>query len=210
MAREWLVTFASHDTDTGVQFANTICVHDNGGVGGADPASASDLLDAVDSWLGTKYKDVLPSSSILDVLRATEIPSTFGDPSSVGEKAIDDAGLMTGLDGQLPNSVTLVMAFRSDDTSRRHQGRIHLPSPRHSGFMTGIGQWNTGSSYWTKCNTLKGALEAGHDFDTDNHLSLRVYSRRQHIEGTGDKTKDVSQVVLRNNPRWLNSRQTSP
>lgn len=209
MAVEWLATFGC-TFDDGLKTATTFCVHDNGGVGGTDPAGAGDLADEVDSWLGLKFANCVGSRGIVDVLRVFRIPATFGDDSVGLDKPLARAGGQTSADGQLPREVNLLLALKTETTSRRYQGRVHLPPTYNSDHLTSSGLWDHATGYYTSVNTLKGALLAGHDFDTDNHLSLRVYSRTAHRLDIGDKTKDVETIVIRDEPYWLRSRQSRP
>lgn len=212
MAVDYLVSYLSHDNDNGCQIANTICVHDDGSTGGISPLNDSDFVDAVDSWLTTLYKACLGGRTTVDVLRSFRIPAVYGDATTTFEKTIAATGTYPGVDGLVPPEVAVVLALKGGDTSRRHNGRIFVPTPRHSSVIASTGKFNTGSSWFTALNALKSALLSGHDVgSTDpNHLSLRVYSRVQHKIGTGDKTKDVAAIVIRSDPRWIERRQTAP
>lgn len=213
MAVDYLATYLSHDTDTGAQIANTICVHDDGSFTGVDPLGMSDVVNAIDSWLTTAYKALLGSHAIVDVLRLFRIPAVFGDPTTVFEKNINAAGTYPSPDGQLPRELACVLALKGGDTSRRHNGRLFLPTPRHSGIIASSGKFLASGTYWTSIGTFGSALLAGHDYTSTfggGHLSTRVYSRAQHKLGTGDKTKDVVSVVARTDPRWVERRQTTP
>lgn len=212
MAVDYLFTFLSHD-DIGTQNANTICVHDDGDLFGSSPSGMSDALDEVDSWLTTKYRALLPSASVLDVLRGFRIPAVYGDPTDVAEKAFGLAGTLGASDGQLPREVCCVVGLRTNSSSRRKQGRLFLPSTYHSGYVTSAGVWLAASAHRTSINTFFGALLAGHDttlFHVGAHFSARIYSRQTHKEGVGDKTTDIKRYVIRARPHWLERRQTAP
>lgn len=209
MAKDYLATFLSHQS-SGVQCANTICVHDDE-LGG--PSSPSDRVDDVSTWLTTKYRALLPTSSVLDVLRLFQIPDTYGDDSVSVDKLIGSAGTLAGADGVLPREVCLTLSLRSNHTSRRSQGRIEIPSPLNSGCLDSSANWKTDTAYWTNIGTFADALLAGHDLGilgADGHLSTRVYSRRQHQEGKDPKTVDVDSYTRRPRPRWLRRRVSIP
>lgn len=209
MAKDYLATFLSTQS-SGVQCANTICVHDDE-LGG--PASPSDRVNDVDTWLTTKYRAMLPTSTIVDVLRLFQIPDVYGDDSFVANKFLALAGTLAGADGVMPRETTLTLSLRSNHTSRRSQGRISIPSSLNSSNLNSDGNWKTDSAYWNNTGTFAAALLAGHDMGVlgaDGHLSTRIYSRRQHQEGTGEKTVDVDSYLRRPRPRWLRRRVSIP
>lgn len=209
MAREWLVSILSHD-QAGAVASNTICVHDNGGIGGADPAGADELLTQVDTWLTTRYRAIIPTSSVLDRYHAFQIPDVYGAETTVADRTIDLNGTLGPVDGKLPREMVGLLALRSTSSSRRKQGRLFLPSPEHGTYITTTGTWVTTSGVWPLWELFADQLLAGRDFDEDNHLSLRIYSRRQHQIGTGDKTSDVNAYALRERPKWLRRRASIP
>jgi len=208
VAVDYLVTFRSTGA-IGEQYANTICVHDTADtIFGAQ--AILDMLDTVDTWLTAKYVAMLPSSVVLDELHGFRIPATYGDASEVAGKAIATGGTLGAGDGKMPRETSLILALRSESTSRRHQGRLYLPSPRDSALLGSTSDWLTSTVYWTRVATFGQALLDGKDYGIGQHLSTRIYSRRQHIEGTGDKTKDVKTYIRRPRPHWLRRRVTAP
>lgn len=209
MAREWLVSILSHD-QAGAVASNTICVHDNGGTGGVDPAGATELLNEVDTWLTTSYRAILPTSSVLDRYHAFQIPDEYGAETITADKTKSVNGTLGPVDGKLPREMVGLLALRTNSTSRRKQGRLFLPSPEHGTYITSTGTWVTTAGVWPLWIAFADKLIAGHDFDTDNHLSTRIYSRRQHAIGTGDKTTDVDSYALRERPKWLRRRESIP
>jgi hypothetical protein len=137
----------------------------------------------------------------------------YGDPTEVSEKALNLSGSLGASDGQLPREVTMLVALRSNSTSRRQQGRLFLPPVYHSGYLTAGGLWLATSAQRTNTTTFFAALLAGHDtgiIHTGAHFSTRIYSRQTHKEGGSDKTHDVKRYVIRDRPHWLERRQTSP
>lgn len=209
MAKDYLLTFLSDDA-VGVQYANTICIHDDE-LGG--PRPGDEILDDIDTWLSTKYKDCLHSSVTLRVLRLFQIPAVYGDDSNIYTLAKNVAGSLSGPDTKLPREMALCLAFRSSHTSRRSMGHISLPSARASGYLDSDGLLNTAGDWWLKAGLLGDALLAGHDIGiggVDGHLSFRVYSRKAHKLGEGDKTTDVSSYTRRRRPIWVRRRVTAP
>jgi hypothetical protein len=209
VAKDYLLTFLSTGVG-GVEYANTICVHDDE-LGG--PRDVGDVVDLVDTWLRTPYKNLLVSSTTVDVLRCFRIPDVFGTDSNVTSKLIGQPGTLTGPDGKLPREMTLTLSLRSNHTSRRSQGRLSIPSPLNSAYVDSSGNWSTGSAFWSAVGTFGDALLAGHDvgvLGVDGHLSTRVYSRQTHKEASGDKTHDVDTYIRRARPRWLRRRVSIP
>jgi len=209
VSKDYLVSFLSDDAG-GVQYANTICVHDDE-FGG--PRSPSEFLDEVESWLKTKYVNILASDKTLRVIRAFQIPTVYGDDTEVDAKTFAVTGGLAAGDGKVPREATLTLTLRSSHTSRRKMGRLSIPSPRTSNAVDASGNWSTSNDYWTLTGTFADALLAGHDVGVggvDGHLSTRIYSRRQHQLGTGDKTTDVDVYIRRPRPRWLRRRVSAP
>lgn len=209
MAKDYLCTYLSHGS-AGEQYANTFCVHDDEAGSARDEGS---VANEVDSWLTTKYRNMLVSGTIVDVLRVYRIPAVYGDDSTVSSKLLGLAGTLTGADGKLPREMTLTLALRSSHTSRRSQGRLSIPSPSNSAYLTAGGDWLTSSAFWSAVGTFGQALLDGHDvgaLGVGGHISTRIYSRRQHQEGSGDKTTDVTSYLRRPRPRWLRRRNSIP
>lgn len=209
MAKDYLLTFLSTGPG-GEQYANTICAHDSesGGV-----RSAADTVDNFDAWLKTKYKNILPTHTRLDVLRCFRIPEVYGDDSEVASKLIGENGTVTVSSLTLPREMCVTLSLRSSHTSRRTMGRISLPSPGSNGFLTTGGLWDVGTGWWAAIGTFGAALLAGHDIGVagvGGHLSTRIYSRQQHKEGSGDKTTDVNSYFRQPRPRWLRRRTSVP
>lgn len=209
MAKDYLITFLSTGS-LGEMYANTICVHDDESGSARDEG---DVVDEVDDWLTTKYRAICQTVTTLDALRCFRIPAVYGAETSVALKAKGVAGTMAAGDGKIPREMTLTLSLKSASTSRRQNGRISLPSPEGSAQVTNTGQWNTAGDYWVAAGVFGNALLAGHDVGAlgiGGHLSTRIYSRRQHKIGSGDKTHDVDSFIRRSRPRWLRSRVTSP
>lgn len=209
MSKDYLVTFLSTGGE-GVQYANTISVHDDELGGTRD---VSDVVDLVDTWLTSKYRAMLPTSTHLSVLRCFRIPDVYGDDSNVALKDINLAGTGNVGDGQMGREVTLTLTLRSQHTSRRKMGRLSIPSPEDSATLASSGAWDVGSNFYDKVGQFADALLAGHDVGiggVEGHLSTRIYSRKQHKEGTGDKTTDVDTYKRQPRPRWLRRRVSIP
>lgn len=209
MPKDYLASFHSLSV-ANVEYVNVLCVHDDE-LGG--PRSPSEFLDEFDSWLTAKYRAILPTTVVLGDIRAFQIPSVFGADTEAALKLKGLAGTGMGADGLLPREATLTLSFRSNHTSRRSMGRISLPSPLASNALDGDGNWRTSATYWVNAGLLGDALLAGHDIGVlgaDGHLSLRVYSRANHQQGTGDKTTDVTTYIRRPRPRWVRRRVSSP
>lgn len=209
MAKDYLLSWLSDDV-VGVQYANTICVHDDE-LGG--PRPGDEILDDIDSWLTTKYTNCLPSSLTLRVLRLFQIPAVWKADTNIYTLAKNAGGALTVGDGKIPREMALVLSIRSSHTSRQTMGHISLPSPRNSSMLDGDGNWNTAGSYWTNAGLLGDALLEGKDIGiggVDGHLSTRVYSRKRHQTGEGDKTTDVGSYTRRLRPKWVRRRTTAP
>lgn len=209
MAKDYLLSFLSDDT-VGVQYANTICIHDDE-LGG--PRPGSEILDDIQSWLQTKYCNCLPTTLTLRVLKLFQIPAVYGDDSNVYTLASNTAGAISGADSRLPRELALCLALRSSHTSRRTMGHISIPSPRKSDQLDNNGNWNTAGDLWGAAATFGDALLAGKDIGiggVDGHLSTRIYSRKAHKTGEGDKTTDVSSYTRRPRPIWVRRRRTAP
>jgi len=84
VAVDYLLTFLSDD-DVGVQYANTVCIHDSGPAGASSPDSR---LDDVETWLKVKYANFLPSTITLRTLRLFRIPAVSRDDSEVASKDV--------------------------------------------------------------------------------------------------------------------------
>ena len=208
MAKNYLVTFLSDD-DVGTQYANTICVHDDE----LTARSGSQFIGEVETWLKTKYCNFLPTSMTLRALRAYHIPATYGADTDVATLSESQAGALSIGTGTVPREVTCTLTLRSTHTSRRSMGRLSLPSPRNPSTLDGSSNWVLASSYIANIKTFADALLAGRDIGTlgaDGHLSTRIYSRKDHIEGDTDPTWDVSTYIVRPRPRWLRRRTTAP
>lgn len=209
VAKDYLLSYLSTG-NTGVQTANTICVHDDE-LGG--PRDVDSVVDYVDTWLTTLYRACLSSNWTVDALRCFRIPDTYGADTNITSKLIGAAGTITGADGKLPREAALTLSLRSNHTSRRSMGRIEIPSPLSSTQMATDGSWSTSGSYWLACGAFGAALLAGHDIGVlgvDGHISTRVYSRVTHKSGVGDKTTDVKTYLRRPRPRWVRRRVSAP
>jgi len=209
VAKDYLLTFLSDD-DVGVQYANTICVHDDE-LGG--PRPGNEILDDIESWLKTKYTNFLPSSMTLRKLRLFQIPATYGDDSNVYEQGLTQVGALSIGTGTVPRESSATLTLRSSHTSRRKMGRLLLPGPRNPSMVNANGTWVTSGSYYTNIATFADALLAGKDMGiggVDGHLSTRVYSRVAHIQGVGDKTTDINAYTIQPRVRWLRRRVTAP
>lgn len=209
MSKDYLVTFLSDDAG-GVQYANTICVHDDE-LGG--PRSPAEFVDEVEPWLKTKYTNCLPATLTLRVLRAFQIPAVYGDDSEIADKIVTQVGALSIGTGTVPRELTMILALRSSHTSRRKMGRLYMPSPRNPSMLDGDANWATGGSYYTNVGLFGQALLDGHDIGiagADGHLSTRIYSRQTHKEASGDKTSDVDTYTRRIRPHFLRRRTTAP
>ena len=209
MAKDYLLSLLSTD-DIGVQYANTICVHDDELAG---PRPGDEILDDIDSWLSTKYTNCLPATVTLRVLRLFQIPAVYKADSNVYTMDKNTAGALSVGTGTVPREATLTLSLRSSHTSPRTRGRISIPSPRNPSMLDGSSNWLTSGSYWTNVGTFADALLAGKDIGiggVDGHLSTRIYSRVAHQTGVGDKTTDVDTYLRRPRPRWLRRRVTAP
>lgn len=209
MAVDYLLTFLSDD-DVGVQYANTVCIHDSDPAGASSPDSR---LDDVETWLKVKYANFLPSTITLRTLRLFRIPAVYGDDSEVASKDVNLVGALSVGTGTVPRETVLTLTLRSNHTSRRKMGRLFIPSPRNPSTLDGASRWVTSSSYVVNVKAFADALLAGHDLGVagaNGHLSTRVYSRQTHKEQSGDKTTDIDTYIVQPRPRWLRRRVTAP
>lgn len=199
--RDWLVAFKSHDPG-GILFINTICVHYEplGGVG--DDLTASQTASQVRDWLSTPYRTALSSANVLDEIDVRSAPA---GSSEAGVQAVGLAGLASGV-GDLPHQLAVILSFKTGHATRRGRGHIAYPGNKSESAYTG-GLFSTSTAWWTAIDTLTAALLAGHDvgaFGLSGHLSHRVWSR------VDQASYDVTSIIKRTSPRWVERRQTAP
>jgi hypothetical protein len=200
MATEnWLLTFESHDTH-GVLFMNTIGVHYGAaGTGAVDDAT---LADNMKDWLATAYRAALPGWLTLDLLRARSAPH------GSGVEEIRTVGLAgsASASGDNPRELCVTLSFKTDQATRSGRGHISFPAPASETAYT-AGIFSTSTAWWAALDTFINALAAGHDvgaLGADGHLSHRVWSRKNQA------SYDVTAIIKRTQPRWVERRQTAP
>lgn len=198
-----LLSFLSHDA-SGTQYANTICVHNEGTLGGPDATSYQDIVDAASAWLTTAYRACLPDLLTVDALRLTGVGADHGKQAF---HTVGLAGTSAPVDGKLPKEMARIISWKTNQATRSGRGHIAIPSPRESTVIGSDGLFVNTGAWHAALIAFADACLAGHDWSDDGngqHLSLRVWSRKL------TESYDVTAYVLRQDPRWVESRQTAP
>lgn len=201
--KDWRVSLISHDGN-GVQYVNTLCAHVQQTVLDLADLGASDVASAVDTWLRTKYRDVLAAAYTFDEIQVREL---FTETPAEAASTVGLAGTLTPGSGQLPREVCMVLSFKSDVATRSGRGRIFIPSPQNSSYLVAPDTWSTSGAYWTNVGALGAQLLTGQNVTfnlIDYHVSLRIHSRKHNA------TYDVKSYLRRPAPHWLRSRSTAP
>ena len=195
---------AFHSTFSSVLFVNSFAVRCDGVLPGAPDLGAGTVADEVSTWLTTAYRAMLPAAySVSDV----SVRELYTSTPAQGVHAISAAGTLSGSSGNLPREVCLILSLKSAVATRSGRGRMFIPSPLNSGFLSSQDVWDTASAYWSAVNTFGNALLAGRTFTSgvlDYHLSCRIHSR------TRNEDYDLTSFVRRPQPHWLRSRATAP
>lgn len=197
--KDWLCTYRYTDEDN-VQMANTFCVHAQPVLPLTPDPSASQAADDISAWLTTKFRDCLRTIFTLEDLTVREL---FTSTPAEATKAINAAGTLGTLSGFLPRQVCLLMTLRTAVATRSGRGRIFLPSPKQSSFLSDPDEWSTSAGLWLAAVALGDQFLAGSTVahsGLDTHYSLRIYSRSKSA------TYDVTSYLLRKQPHWLRSR----
>lgn len=202
--REYEVAFRSHD-DAGVLYVNTFAVKVEATGPDLTEASMTKVVDEINTWLTTKYRDCLHGALTFAEIAIRRI---LPDDGSLAVHAVNATGTLFAPGGQqLPRELCLLLSVKTDDNSRSGRGRMFLPSPRVVAFLGDVFQWSTTTDYWSNAGVFATALLAGHDFTedlTDYHISTRLWSRKDNA------TKDVTSIVRKAPYHWLRSRSTAP
>jgi|SRR6478752_2062546 len=204
MSKQWEGHFKSHDAG-GVVYINTLAIKvDEVGPDVAD-ATAQQAADALNTWLGGHYRDLLHSSYTLDEIGVRSILPDSGDEAI---HAVGLAGLLNGTGAvAVPKELAGVITLKTATATRRGRGRMFMPSPRNVGYLGDVTNWATATDWWNYLGAFGDAILAGHDFTiglNSWHMSARVHSR------AGNTSYDVTGYVRRTPYHFLRSRSTAP
>lgn len=203
-SKDWRVTVEVKATTTGRLFDSTLCIRDSNSVPLADPLAAQTVADDVAAWLAPLWRPVTNAGLTVQRVLTRELGTS--SPTSA-ESIIAQVGTLTAGTGTLPSGCCMWLHAKTNLATRSGRGGFHFPPPYYSSFLNTSDSWATGSAYYTAANAIRTALLAGTTVthDTIAHdYSWRVWS------DTRNASEDVTQSVIRLEPKWLRSRMTTP
>lgn len=200
-----MLSFKSQSED-GRLIVNNLCIvcEDGGDLEQADPG---EILGAANTWLFNLYKACLRSSYTVNELQLRGIRAQYGVEETLAK---GETGTLTAGTGTLPWEVCMVLSLKTNYAARSGRGRMFIPSPLSSSYLTSPSQWSTGSAYWNAVHALGEAIKTPHNFTFGTggafsaDLVANVYSRAHN------DIHEIRGYVQRQQPHWLRSRSTAP
>ena len=203
--RHLTCAYRSHDS-AGVLYVNTFSLHETWGDIEPTPGMG-DTANAIDSWLTSLYVHMLSVSYTVDTLAIRELNTAL---PKAHEKATGGAGSITSGSGPLPREVCQLVTLKSDVATRSGRGRMFIPSPLASSFLSANDAWNTAGVYWTAATAFFNALITPHTFAYGSGGIYNATLTAEIWSATHGQGYDVTSFVQRQAPHWLRSRSTAP
>lgn len=172
-----------------------------------------ELVAEVETWLKTKYLNILTSDDRLNEIQVLE---HLSDPTGVPRAASKfpaAAGVQAGMDGKLPREACVWVNIKTGVPLRAARSGHHLPPWRHSGWLSAQGSWNTGAAIWPFVNAWCDALKAGRDTGSPHvggHLSTVAWSETRVRRSQTPHVWDANGVLPSTKVAWLRSRYSIP
>lgn len=203
--RHLSAAFKSTDP-SGTLFVNTFSVHQVWDNAFTTPGMGL-TCESVANWLKDDYLAMLVPAYSLGTVAIRELGV---DEPKVAEIAIDENGTCSGVSGELPVEVCMVLSFKTEVATRAARGRIFVPSPRGSTPLQSPDKWDPDTNYWEHAQTFGETLLTSPVIDygpLDAYsfsLTAEVWSR------VNQNGHDITSVTRRPRPHWLRSRSTAP
>jgi hypothetical protein len=211
---------ALRSTKAGTQFINTLHFGGDDGVLDFSPLTAQGLADKLggDADFKAAYKGVLGSGYTFQDVTVREMLNV-GDTSipDQGAHTVNEGGAMSESTPVPPQSMTLILAIKTNAAVRSGHGYIALPSPPRGDVMN-QNLWATSGVYWTNVQAL--IAELGHWNAGGSHWSiggidptswgLGIYSATRRARGASEYFFHAVSYQARPDIRWRSSRQTAP
>lgn len=201
--REYRAALRSTDS-IGTEYVNTFAIKVEATGPDLTEPTATQVADQVNTWLNTAYRACLhPGLTFQDV----NVHQLFSGTPVAGLKVVGQVGQLGALSGFVPREVCCVLSLKTAVATRSGRGRLFIPTPRYSDYLSGQDLFDPAGNYWIKIGLLGDALLAGRTFtesSVEYHMSTRVHSRVRNV------TYDVTGYQRRSQPHWLRSRASAP
>lgn len=200
----------------GVLYINTLHYRLEGDTAFAtNEPTVADVCSEVFNKLGAAYRALLYGDRHLNrIVGRTEVQTWLGEVASAGEFVSGAAGTLIGGDGKLPNPLSAVVDLHTDVASRSSRGWLMLPGSVNSADMDGSGKWSAAGDYRTACVAFANLLDDNIQHDVAGvhawHLQPVIYSRTRRKRGQDPYYFFVHSAIVKQDPRWVNRRRTSP
>ena len=196
--------FSYSSTYQGVQAVNTMCIGIEGGTPDPLGLPAATVVADIDAQLRATYRGLLQTAWSLDSASVRELLTATPTKADL---AVGQAGLLGVGTGNLPVEVCQVLSFSTALATRSGRGRMFLPSPFYSSYLSAPDVWATGGGYWVAAASFANVLTTPWTVvhgPTTYHYASYVFSRHtQSIHA-------ITGYVRRSRPHWLRSRSTAP
>ena len=199
----WQCAWRSTDT-SGTLFVNTLHVQVFEDPDDNFNASADGVADGVDAAFTTLYRAMLNTAYTVNELAVRELRTATPEAAA---KSLAVAGTLANATSLLPIEVCGIITWKSNVATRSGRGRMFVPSPRYSSYLTTNDAWNTGAAYWTAMGAFAAEVLTTNTFvegGVTYTIQPVVYSRAH------DQANEITSYVRRQRPHWLRSRSTSP
>lgn len=206
----WRVAFKSTGKD-GEQIVNVFHCLDTAELS-PDLLDASNLADAVYSWVGTEYRNLLTSQDTWDEIKVTSAVGV-GDVPTQHVRPVGLPGTYAGVDDKLPRELCVWAKASTNTPLRSARGGMFLPPPRSASLLASGQLWATGVGGYlsTIVQPFLTKMLAGHDKALGTgHISYIIYSVTRRAKGYGDYYFDVSSFSAAARPHIQRRRFSAP
>src|SRR5215204_582242 len=186
---------------------------------GLDEPSPETVLTKLNEHYSTSGTDMVAIRNLLD--NSSKLVRTLVSqevaPGSPDAPATHEANFnLNGLGGAVPTDalpvpVCMYLAFKTGTAARYARGGTHTPATVFPSALNGNGAYDESGSYWTNVGGFRDKiLDALEDvFETTGDINPVVYSRARRARGES-YTFGITNVLRRQDPRWLRRRMTAP
>lgn len=198
-------SFRTRDTSTGTLAVNVLHFS---AAQLSSPAGPQTWADDLYTWLGTTYRNMLPTSYTWDNITTNTVEEPGADPGE-GIHLVNLAGSRAPTDTKLNPGLGILVSFKTGTPKRYARGRMHPPPALSSTELQAGNYWLSANPYQTAVQAFLTALLAGHTIGDTTYFPT-VFSRTELSRGAAKWRFPILTASIAPHPHFLRSRESSP